>query len=263
MDERTALERAIAANPEEDTPRLAYADWLDEHGGAEDRRRAEFIRVSIELNRLRPDAGPHDLDFWWGGGSRVPYRREWESAAVGVFKAGGWKRACYARFERGSIDGHRVRVRFRRGFVEAVEIRADHFIAFAGMACARFPLTLVNICDQAPHACTPDGALVQRSASEALGEPCCWARDTGGEYSGFNYHFLPPELYDALPAGGNGSRTVYSTRDDAFAALSAACLAFGRRQRDRVWAGEIPVDRPIAPSRRRVKRRTLQQGAAP
>ena len=37
-----ALEAAIVAHADEDTPRLAYADWLDEHG---DPDRAAFIRV--------------------------------------------------------------------------------------------------------------------------------------------------------------------------------------------------------------------------
>src|SRR5687768_11363773 len=37
MDDRRALMAAIIANPDEDTPRLALADWLDEHGDAHDR----------------------------------------------------------------------------------------------------------------------------------------------------------------------------------------------------------------------------------
>lgn len=45
-----ALLRAILMRPAEDTPRLAYADWLDEHGESE---RAEFIRVQVEFERLR------------------------------------------------------------------------------------------------------------------------------------------------------------------------------------------------------------------
>jgi uncharacterized protein (TIGR02996 family) len=54
--EEAALLAAIAAHPEEDTPRLAYADWLDEHaGGLPDpdaaRIRAEFIRVQCELKK--------------------------------------------------------------------------------------------------------------------------------------------------------------------------------------------------------------------
>jgi uncharacterized protein (TIGR02996 family) len=49
MSDEEALLAAIAAQPEEDTPRLAYADWLDEHG---DHIRAEFIRVQIEIARV-------------------------------------------------------------------------------------------------------------------------------------------------------------------------------------------------------------------
>ncbi|MBY0457976.1 MAG: TIGR02996 domain-containing protein, partial [Gemmataceae bacterium] len=35
MTDRDALLAAICANPAEDTPRLAFADWLDEHADAE------------------------------------------------------------------------------------------------------------------------------------------------------------------------------------------------------------------------------------
>jgi uncharacterized protein (TIGR02996 family) len=46
MSDEDALLAAIAAHPDEDTPRLVYADWLDEH----DRPiRAEFIRLQIEI----------------------------------------------------------------------------------------------------------------------------------------------------------------------------------------------------------------------
>lgn len=41
-----AVLAAILANPADDTPRLVYADWLDEHNQPE---RAEFIRVQIGL----------------------------------------------------------------------------------------------------------------------------------------------------------------------------------------------------------------------
>jgi len=42
---------AIRANPEDDAPRLVYADWLDEQGGGGNVARAEYIRLSIELAR--------------------------------------------------------------------------------------------------------------------------------------------------------------------------------------------------------------------
>jgi uncharacterized protein (TIGR02996 family) len=51
-DEERALWAAIRANPRDDTPRLVYADWLQENGGED---RAEFIRVQIELAKLPYD----------------------------------------------------------------------------------------------------------------------------------------------------------------------------------------------------------------
>jgi uncharacterized protein (TIGR02996 family) len=46
-----ALFRAVCENPADDTPRLAYADWLDDHGDA---TRAEFIRLQCEASHLCP-----------------------------------------------------------------------------------------------------------------------------------------------------------------------------------------------------------------
>ncbi len=54
MQEQDALFAAILEAPDDDAPRLVYADWLDEHGQPE---RAEFIRVQVELSRL-PEDGP-------------------------------------------------------------------------------------------------------------------------------------------------------------------------------------------------------------
>jgi len=51
--DRDALFGAICDNPEEDTPRLMFADWLDEHGEPD---RAEFVRLQCELARLADDA---------------------------------------------------------------------------------------------------------------------------------------------------------------------------------------------------------------
>jgi uncharacterized protein (TIGR02996 family) len=51
---------AVRENPDDDTPRLVYADWLDEHGQPE---RAEFIRVQCALARLDPDDPRHPEMF--------------------------------------------------------------------------------------------------------------------------------------------------------------------------------------------------------
>jgi uncharacterized protein (TIGR02996 family) len=48
MTERDLLLKAVCENSDDDTPRLVFADWLQEHG---DEARAEFIRLQIELAR--------------------------------------------------------------------------------------------------------------------------------------------------------------------------------------------------------------------
>jgi uncharacterized protein (TIGR02996 family) len=55
LAQHEAFLRAIFDAPDDDTPRLVYADFLDETGDPE---RAERIRVQCELERLPPDADP-------------------------------------------------------------------------------------------------------------------------------------------------------------------------------------------------------------
>src|SRR5215213_8574292 len=69
MREDEALLKAIIANPDEDTPRLAYADWLDENQpdkppspASGPSARAEFIRVQCQLAAMSP-GHPDYLDL--------------------------------------------------------------------------------------------------------------------------------------------------------------------------------------------------------
>ena len=50
--EKRALLAAIGSNPDEDTPRPAFADWCDEHDEPE---RASFIRLRFEVGRHDED----------------------------------------------------------------------------------------------------------------------------------------------------------------------------------------------------------------
>src|SRR5262245_26563992 len=54
MDTGKAILADIIANPDDDTPRLVYADWLEEHGHE---TRAEFIRVQLALAKKRLPTG--------------------------------------------------------------------------------------------------------------------------------------------------------------------------------------------------------------
>jgi uncharacterized protein (TIGR02996 family) len=55
MTDRRAFLDAIIENPDDDTVRLVYADWLDEHGSEANRARARLIRLQIELHRDEDD----------------------------------------------------------------------------------------------------------------------------------------------------------------------------------------------------------------
>src|SRR5687768_1094845 len=135
MSDRDALLRAIIDNPDDDAPRLVYADWLDEHG---DPDLAEFIRLQIEIEALRrPDT---DLDRW----RRATIDRHLNRPVPDDFPADLHRYAELARRERELDEVHRWRwlaplagvadysshlhVTFRRGLAEEVEIATSAFI---------------------------------------------------------------------------------------------------------------------------------------
>ena len=104
MSDQLALLAAIRDNPDDDTPRLIYADWLDEHAISDaDRARAEFIRVGCEAFRLRgPDSRRAELSARW---------KELEDA----YKA-TWLAPFGEEFTRDA--------EFVRGFVKGVKLQA-------------------------------------------------------------------------------------------------------------------------------------------
>ena len=56
MSDEAAFLRAICEHPDEDTPRLAFADWLAEQGGAVNAAWANGIRAQVWLARGATDA---------------------------------------------------------------------------------------------------------------------------------------------------------------------------------------------------------------
>ena len=62
MTDGEALLKAIIDDPHDDLPRLAYADWLEEHGGEVERARAEFIRVQHKIAAEPAKCGYSRLD---------------------------------------------------------------------------------------------------------------------------------------------------------------------------------------------------------
>lgn len=77
MSDQAAFIRAICTDPAEDTHRLVYADWLDEHDQS---ARAEFIRVGVELATMPPE--PRKLFVADGAGTMM------EGLGVGLVHKG-------------------------------------------------------------------------------------------------------------------------------------------------------------------------------
>src|SRR3712207_3150772 len=127
MTENDALLRAILDSPEDDAPRLVYADWLEEQGDPE---RAEFIRLQVALAALQPaDPGAAEL------------RRRCNELLAGPGRRGRWA----PRLPRGV--GH---PEFRRGFVEEVRCRAEDFLRHADRLFALLPLRHLNVGETGP-----------------------------------------------------------------------------------------------------------------
>jgi uncharacterized protein (TIGR02996 family) len=68
---REALLRAVCDSPDDDAPRLVFADWLEENGDENERAWAEFIRVQCAAARLAADD---------------PQREELRRRAIGLSK---------------------------------------------------------------------------------------------------------------------------------------------------------------------------------
>src|SRR5262245_51635979 len=98
MTDGDALRRAILAEPDDDTPRLVYADWLQENGNTD---RAEFIRAQIEAVRAEPFG---------------PKARKADERADGILKV--YRHVWTRELHGGLVESPR----FERGFVTHLSV---------------------------------------------------------------------------------------------------------------------------------------------
>src|SRR5262249_48998724 len=125
MTERKAFLQAILDAPEDDAPRLIYADWLEEHGDAE---QAEFIRLQLQLDRpAETEPGGHDQQ----GRREDLLHQQRATWRAGLPETPG---ICWQAF--------------RRGFPEAVEVEGvEPFLRHARRLFAAAPVRHVAIYD--------------------------------------------------------------------------------------------------------------------
>lgn len=132
--EAEAFLQRIRAYPDDDAPRLIFADWLDEQGDA----RGAFIRVQLALAQLEREKA--------AAGDRPP-RPEREDLRLDLL----------AR-ERALLDVHEeewtapfrryaTRPLFNRGFVEEVNVDAHNFVRHAPELFTAGPLRHIYLLD--------------------------------------------------------------------------------------------------------------------
>jgi uncharacterized protein (TIGR02996 family) len=113
----------ILAQPDDDTPRLIFADWLEDQNDPTSAARAEFIRVQVQLARM------NDMD------RRRPTlaARQWELLEH------------YGRVWSQPVQGLVSDWTFHRGFIDEVRVEAQTFIQRSGELFRLTPIQHVNL----------------------------------------------------------------------------------------------------------------------
>lgn len=109
----------ILAHPDDDAPRLIYADWLDEHN----KPRGEFIRVQCALAQLSDE----DPRRWSLQLREQELLREHEAT---------WVPKSIASFSEWV---------FRRGFIEEITLRGQHFLNVADRIFEEAPIRYIRL----------------------------------------------------------------------------------------------------------------------
>lgn len=228
MTERDALLRAILQQPEEDTVRLAFADYCDEDGESD---YAEFIRGQVRGERVRIGTNRFRQWFapWWGFGQ--PF---------GLSHNRGATRAV-VRDAVGYGGGVRVGpgpdcIVVSRGFVSEIHLPCAAFMQHAEAIFRAHPVTRVVLTDATPAVYTGNLRTVY-----------FWADGTHTEYEPY---CIDPSLWlmldrrDTVPAIADSSaRDGWETAAESHSHLSAACVAYGRSLAglDQLTRTEVPA----------------------
>ncbi len=253
--ERVALLRAIAASPDEDVPRLAFADWLDEHAGAAgraggsggaasaadsaeaDRARAEFIRLACGM---KPKARITKAEQQW----LAERWRQLLPSVSGLLKR--WK----ARPEHHSWSGRWLRVwhhaggnnglisaelEFWRGFVRRVAW-AGGFEKAAAAVAADEPLARHALGQNTPLRTwsLADGRRRCGVAPEWCGGRAVWERLAGYDAAA-DEPGRARKMYDQPP----GPNAWQALDDRVRAAISNAMTAVARARAG--WPDDLPT----------------------
>lgn len=203
MSDGDALLRAILEYPAEDTPRLVYADWLQENG---DEEQAEFIRVQVGLSHrvpLLPEGDPErdgEYNLWERLRSGMLDSALPCLNSLGIFP-----------YWIPSVGQSRCGV-YVRGFVSEICLPLAAFMKHAPALFAAHPIERVTLTDRESRMDFPYD-----------------------EFPWFTWFpvreiWVQSERWD-VPIALAGRKTLirFNKSEDADAWLSARCVAYGRK----------------------------------
>ncbi len=225
MTEHDALLAAVLADPEDDLPRLVYADWLEENGQGE---LAEFIRVQCEMGRAPKR---HGAGAFCQCRRCVLYRRECElldeyaylwfpPPLVACLSPAG----THFRVPTPGMVGAHV----TRGFAGHIACTLADWLSVGPAVVRSHPVTSVVLTDREPD--DNGGAAVW------------WFSDATGRSDGTSAFVRDPIFYLlAGHAAGFRNSRYYPTREAALSALSAALIAWAKSQPHPARLSATPV----------------------
>lgn len=202
MSDETAFLAAIRAEPECDTRRLVFADWLDEQGSLNQCRWASLIRTQIALQFLRDMAsGGRALSTrQLSQGERLRSRQKALLRQVRLF---GENRAHAPRYIPLVACWGNCSPRFpvaclvERGFVSQVWGSCRGFVAVCGPIFASHPVARVTLTDRRAVVM---GGYYHWLVRDSKGEPCPLPLDIWGDAPGVPASRPPEEAFADLSA---------------------------------------------------------------
>ena len=129
---KQAFLQTVCERPKDDTPRLVFADWLDEHDNGHNgyADRAEFIRLQCEGNRLK-ECNPLRTIFKHRANELLKkHRNEWTESLCTIVPR-----------LKASVDS----IRFERGFPNSVTLGSVDELDYVSQLRANAPLLEMHL----------------------------------------------------------------------------------------------------------------------
>lgn len=218
----------IIASPADDTARLIYADWLQDHGEED---RAEFIRVQCEYSRLHPHYAGHEEDDGCEICSRATVLSGLLSTRFRISRNEHppWAKDCPSIIMQTKPTGPPVEWQWRRGFVSFVKCPWPAWEQHGPDLVARHPVERVALSSPVPYRVQPDDVGLIGLERGTLGP--LWEYLVGGVSIGTtHYHWWTEKEYQESMSWS----CIYWATEERARRLSAAahcprCLGRGRR----------------------------------